>query len=58
MEVMSKHVVTQFGFADNQFHDNDDQFRLEELYTRSVVKSIKILIQFPYHFCTGHLPIF
>jgi hypothetical protein len=27
MEVMSKHVVTQFGFADSQFQDNDDQLR-------------------------------
>lgn len=27
MEVMSKHIVTQFGFADNQFHDNDDPLR-------------------------------
>jgi len=27
MEVMSKHVVTQFGFADTQFNDNDDQLR-------------------------------
>jgi hypothetical protein len=28
MEVMSKHIVTQFGFADTQFNDNDDQLRL------------------------------
>jgi len=27
MEIMSKHVVTQFGFADTQFNDNDDQLR-------------------------------
>ena len=24
---MSKHIVTQFGFADTQFNDNDDQLR-------------------------------
>lgn len=27
MEVMNKHIVTQFGFADNQFNDNDHQLR-------------------------------
>nr|SVE73885.1 EOG090X0FVK [Daphnia atkinsoni] len=27
MEVMSKHIVTQFAFADSQFNDNDDQLR-------------------------------
>jgi hypothetical protein len=28
MEVMSKQIVSQFGFADTQFNDNDDQPRL------------------------------
>ncbi|EFX89814.1 hypothetical protein DAPPUDRAFT_310134 [Daphnia pulex] len=27
MEVMNKNIVTQFGFADTQFNDNDDQLR-------------------------------
>ena len=32
MEIMSKHVVTQYGFADTQFNDNDDQLRFAYYY--------------------------
>ena len=41
MEIMSKHVVTQFGFADTQFNDNDDQLRYSIHFNKKVLEYLK-----------------